>query len=56
MTLRNEERPGAAGRPSEKLRVAAARLRVESDAQVRRPTPDWIKELARKSDPRSRKP
>ena len=32
--------------PSHKVRVAAARVRVDSDRQVHRRTPQWIKELA----------
>ncbi len=37
--------------PSQKLRIAAARLRVSSDRQVRRATPRWIEELARQRKP-----
>ena len=33
-------------RPSQKLRIAAARLRVSSDRQVGRVTPKWIRDLA----------
>jgi len=34
--------------PSKKLKQAAAQLRVNIDNQVRRPTPQWIKDLANK--------
>ena len=39
--------PTVRSRPSQKLRVAAARVRVSSDRQVHRLTPTWIEELAR---------
>ena len=34
------------GRPSHKVRVAAARLRVHSDRQARRTSPRWVIDLA----------
>ncbi|GAB3141725.1 hypothetical protein GCM10027057_25760 [Marisediminicola antarctica] len=37
---------GLVSRPSQEVRVAAARVRVNSDRQVHRPTPQWIKDLA----------
>ena len=39
--------PAAPARPSRKVRVSAAQLRVDSDRQTHRRTPRWIKELAR---------
>ena len=41
-----EVNPTVRRRPSQKLRVAAARVRVSSDRQVNRRTPTWIKDLA----------
>ena len=47
MTMeKSSQRSTPARRPSEKLRIAAAQLRVNSDKQVRRTTPAWIKTLA----------
>ncbi|MCU1638246.1 MAG: hypothetical protein JWL94_893 [Microbacteriaceae bacterium] len=46
MSIRHTDRESAARQPSEKVRVAAARVRVDSDRQVRRSTPQWIKDLA----------
>ena len=43
--------PAARERPSHKVRVAAARLRVHSDRQARRrTTPRWIVDLAQEGD------
>jgi hypothetical protein len=39
--------PAVRRRPSQKLRVAAAQLRVSSDRQVHRWSPDWVTALAR---------
>ena len=39
--------PTVRSRPSQKLRVAAAQVRVSSDRQVHRRTPSWIEDLAR---------
>ena len=41
-----EVEPQPNRRPSQKLRVAAARVRVSSDRQVGRATPQWIRDLA----------
>ena len=41
-----QENSAARRRPSQKVRVAAARLRVHSDRQVGRTTPRWIVDLA----------
>ncbi|GAB3141767.1 hypothetical protein GCM10027057_25860 [Marisediminicola antarctica] len=38
--------PTARRPPSQKVRVAAARVRVSSDRQVHRRTPEWITALA----------
>jgi hypothetical protein len=47
MTIeKNDTREDAARRPSTKLRIAAAQLRVNSDKRVRRTTPVWIQKLA----------
>lgn len=46
MSIRDTERQATDRRPSQKVRVAAARVRVDSDKQVRRSTPQWIKDLA----------
>ena len=47
MSIDSTARESARRRPSQKVRVAAARVRVESDRQVRRETPQWIKDLAK---------
>ena len=41
-----DEVPQHAHRPSQKLRIAAAQVRVSSDRQVGRATPKWIRDLA----------
>jgi len=46
MAMRDIERTPSGRRPSEKVRVAAARVRVDSDRQVGCATPQWIKDLA----------
>jgi hypothetical protein len=47
MTIeKNDTREDAARRPSTKLRIAAAQLRVNSDKRVRRTTPLCIQKLA----------
>ncbi|MEO7123843.1 MAG: hypothetical protein ABI400_12145 [Lacisediminihabitans sp.] len=46
MTIHNTAQQSEARRPSQKVRIAAAQLRVESDRQVKRQTPQWIKDLA----------
>lgn len=46
MTIHNTAQQSEVRRPSQKVRVAAAQLRVESDRQVKRQTPQWIKDLA----------
>ncbi len=45
MTIRNTAQQSETRRPSQKVRIAAAQLRVESDRQVKRQTPQWIKDL-----------
>lgn len=46
MTIRDTDRQSNKRQPSQKVRIAAARVRVDSDKQVRRQTPQWIKDLA----------
>jgi len=43
--------PAEKRRPSPRLRIAAARLRVRTDRAVRRKTPRWIIELANQQPP-----
>ena len=47
MTCRKCEPEPVKPPPSEKLRIAAAQLRVMSDRKVRRKTPQWIVDLAK---------
>jgi len=46
--------PAGRKRPSQRLRIAAARLRVRSDLAVRRRTPRWIVDLANQQPPTPR--
>jgi len=46
--------PPGIRRPSQRLRIAAARLRVRTDRAVRRKTPRWILDLADQQSPTPR--
>ena len=50
-TVRPAVVPAPQRRPSHKVRIAAAKVRVESDRQVHRATPEWIKNLANSGPP-----
>jgi len=46
--------PAGKRRPSQRLRIAAARLRVRTDRAIRRKTPRWIIDLANQQPPAPR--